>query len=80
MPHLLGDENVIFCGLDYSNEIYNPCDFHLSHADVCADCLAKENCKVVIFKYVFCWLLFRAKFDCNFIQSYVPCICCGNLL
>ena len=37
-------------------------------------------CKVVIFKYVFCWLLFRVKFDCNFIQSYVPCICCGNLL
>ena len=39
-----------------------------------------RNCKVVIFKYVFCWLLFRAKFYCNFIQSYVPCICCENLL
>ena len=38
------------------------------------------HCKVVIYKYVFCWLLFRAKFDCNFIQSFVPCICCGNLL
>ena len=25
----------------------------------------------------FCWLLFRAKFDCNFIQFYVPCILCG---
>ena len=22
-------------------------------------------CKVVIYNYVFCWLLFRAKFDCN---------------
>ena len=43
MPHMLGNENVIFGGLDYSNEIQNPCDFHLSHADVCADCLAKEN-------------------------------------
>ena len=39
-----------------------------------------KYCKVVIFKYVFCWLLFRTKFDCNFIQSYVPCICCENLL
>ena len=38
------------------------------------------NCKVMIFKYVFCWLLFCAKFDCNFIQSYVPYICCENLL
>ena len=38
------------------------------------------SCKVVIFKFVFCWLLFRVKFDCNFIQSYIPCICCGNLL
>ena len=34
-------------------------------------------CKVVIYNYVFCWLLFRAKFDCNFIQSFVPCIYCG---
>ena len=34
MPHPLGDENVIFGGLDYSNEIQNPYDFHLSHADV----------------------------------------------
>ena len=35
------------------------------------------SCKVVICKYVFCWLLFHAKFDCNFIQSFVPCIYCG---
>ena len=34
-------------------------------------------CKVVIYKYVFCLLLFRAKFDCNFIQSFVPCIVVG---
>ena len=33
--------------------------------------------EVVIYKYVVCWLLFRAKFDCNFIQSFVPCIYCG---
>ena len=39
-----------------------------------------SNYKVVIYKYIFCWLLFRAKFDCNFIQSVVPCTCCGNLL
>ena len=37
----------------------------------------KVICKVVIYNYVFCWLLFRAKFDCNFIQSVVPCIYCG---
>ena len=34
-------------------------------------------CKVVIYNYFFCWLLFRAKFDCNYIQSVVPCIYCG---
>ena len=34
-------------------------------------------CKVVIYNYVFCWLLFRTKFDCNYIQSVVPCIYCG---
>ena len=28
------------------------------------------KCKVVIYNYVFCWLLVRAKFDCNFIQSF----------
>ena len=33
--------------------------------------------KFVIYKYVFCWLLFRAKFDCNYIQSFVPRIYCG---
>ena len=37
-------------------------------------------CKVVIYNYVFCWLLFRAKFDCNFIQSYIPCIYWGICL
>ena len=36
-----------------------------------------DDCKVVIYNYIFCWLLFRAKFDCNFIQSFVPCIYCG---
>ena len=36
-----------------------------------------EDCKVVIYNYVFSWLLFYAKFDCNFIQSFVPCIYCG---
>ena len=39
--------------------------------------LAESICKVVIYKYVFCWLLFHAKFDCNYIQSFVPCIYCG---
>ena len=34
-------------------------------------------CKIVIYNYVFCWFLFRTKFDCNFIQSFVPCIYCG---
>ena len=30
-------------------------------------------CKVVIYKFVFCWLLFRAKFDCNyFCQFFRP--------
>ena len=36
-----------------------------------------KSCKVVIYKFVFCWLLFCAKFDCNYIQSCVPCIYCG---
>ena len=31
----------------------------------------------MIFKYVFCWLLFRTKFDCNFIQSYGPVFVVG---
>ena len=34
-------------------------------------------CKVVIYNIVFCWLIFWAKFDCNVIQSFVPCIYCG---
>ena len=35
------------------------------------------KCKVVIYNYVFSWLLFHTKFDCNFIQSFVPCIYYG---
>ena len=31
----------------------------------------------MIYKDIVCWLLFCAKFDCNFIQSFVLCICCG---
>ena len=34
-------------------------------------------CKVVIYNYMFCWLLFRAKFNCNYIQSVVPYIYSG---
>ena len=33
-------------------------------------------CKLVIYNYVFCWLLFRAKFDCNYVQSFISCISC----
>ena len=44
------------------------------------DSYRQDNCKAVIYKYVFCWLLFCAKFDCNFIQSFVPCIYCGICL
>ena len=36
----------------------------------------KSICIVVIYNYIFSWLLFRAKFDCNFIQYFVPYICC----
>ena len=36
-----------------------------------------QECKVVIYNIVFCWLIFRAKFDSNVIQSFVPCIYCG---
>ena len=36
----------------------------------------RGRCKVVIYNYTFCWLLFHAKFDCNYIQSVVPCIYC----
>ena len=35
------------------------------------------NCKVVIYNIMFCWLIFCAKFDCNVVQSFVPCIYCG---
>ena len=36
-----------------------------------------KYCKVVIYNIVFCWLIFRAKFDCNVVQSFVPYIYCG---
>ena len=36
-----------------------------------------ESCKVVIYNYMFCSLLFHAKFDCNYIQSVVTCMYCG---
>ena len=38
------------------------------------------NCKVVIYNIMFYWLIFRAKFDCNVIQSFVPYMYCGILL
>ena len=31
----------------------------------------------MIYNYVFSWLSFRAKFDCNFIQSFVPVFIVG---
>ena len=34
--------------------------------------IRKSYCKVVIYNYLFCWLLFHDKFDCNYIQSVVP--------
>ena len=34
------------------------------------------DCKVMIYKDVVCWVLFRTKFDCNFTQSFVSCIYC----
>ena len=39
-----------------------------------------QTCKVVIYNYVFCWLLFHAKFNCNYVQSFVPCISYGFYL
>ena len=36
--------------------------------------IRKSYCKVVIYNYLFCWLLFHDKFDCNYIQSVVPCM------
>ena len=41
---------------------------------VVASCYGFLCCKVVIYNYLFCWLELRAKFDCNFIQSFVSCI------
>ena len=38
------------------------------------------NCKVVIYNIMFYWLIFRAKFDCNVIQSFVSYMYCGILL
>ena len=43
----------------------------------CQEIAKGGDCKVVIYNYVFCWLLFRAKFDGNFIQSFIPYIYCG---
>ena len=40
----------------------------------------RKGCKVVIYNIVFCWLKFRAKFDCNVVQSYVSYIYCEILL
>ena len=40
----------------------------------------KENAIYYVkqcFTTILCWLLFRAKFECNFAQSYVLCILCG---
>ena len=39
--------------------------------------LSNLDCKVVIYEFVFCWLLFHAKFNCNYFQSCVPYIYCG---
>ena len=38
------------------------------------------NCKVVIYNIMFYWFIFRAKFDCNVIQSFVSYMYCGILL
>ena len=38
--------------------------------------ISDTKCKVMIYKFVFCWLLFHAKFYCNYIQSCVPYIYC----
>ena len=44
-----------------------------------ADSIAPQfqMCKVVLYNIVFSWLIFRAKFDCNVVQSFVPYIYCG---
>ena len=34
----------------------------------------------LLFTTILCWLYFRAKFDCNSIQSFFPCIYVGFLL
>ena len=49
----------------------------LSHCQLIKPSPKHVVCEVVIYKYVVYWLLFRAKFDCNFIQSFIPCIYCG---
>ena len=40
----------------------------------------EKDCKVVIYKYVLCWLLFHVKFDCNLFNLVYPVfvvgICC----
>ena len=34
-------------------------------------------CKVIIYKYVLCWLLFRVKFNCNLFNLVYPVIVVG---
>ena len=41
------------------------------------NCRSYLLCKVVIYNIVFCWLIFRAKFDCNVIQSLYPIFIVG---
>ena len=49
----------------------------MSLEDIVKSLATNTLCKAVIYSYMFCWLLFHAKFDCNYIQSVVPCIYCG---
>ena len=52
------------------NEFCHCSQTHVSLESVLGVChgIAKVgDCKVVIYKYLVCWLLFRAKFDYNFI-------------
>ena len=36
-----------------------------------------KKCKVVIYKYLLCWLLFRVKFDCNLFNLVYPVFVVG---
>ena len=53
----------------------------LGHMSPVHNILVKNFCielfKVVIYNIEFCWLIFCAKFDCNVIQFFVPCIYYG---